>query len=426
MTQGAKAAGVVKMAARGGRRGWGRRGWGRAGLLAAGILGLAPAPALGQIVGLGALGDSLSDEYFEQNYGAYARNWSVLLTQQRGVNLGPTAAQAGQPGNTWGEPRRTGYRYNFARYGDDSVTMLSNGQHTGAAAEVAAGRVSHVVIAIGTNDYSFTTNAFSSIYNNNWTQAQIDAYADGVYNRIVTAITTVSAASNPPPRILLCGVIDYSVSPLTVFFYGNGTRRESVAAAVAQLNRRLRQFALANDLVYLDTYHFARAIFGPNTALSTSFPLGGRTLNIRQTSSSSGTLAGFVGDAVHPQTTLQGLFANLILAGLGTDPAAGVTLFSEQEILSNAGLTYGGSDTAAARLGPYYTYVLNARCPGDVNADGFVDDTDFTIFAAAYDAFNCPGGFTLPMCPSDLNSDGFVDDADFTLFAAAYDTFMCP
>ena len=60
-------------------------------------------------------------------------------------------------------------------------------------------------------------------------------------------------------------------------------------------------------------------------------------------------------------------------------------------------------------------------CPADLNNDHFVDDTDFVLFAQAYDAFACLGD-----CPADFNADGFVDDTDFVLFAQAYDTFACP
>lgn len=61
-------------------------------------------------------------------------------------------------------------------------------------------------------------------------------------------------------------------------------------------------------------------------------------------------------------------------------------------------------------------------CVGDFNSDGFVDDTDFVIFANAYDQFTVP-----PADPqTDLNNDGFVDDTDFVIFAQAYDQFVCP
>ena len=60
-----------------------------------------------QIGALGVMGDSLSDEYFEEGYGTYATNWTEQLVAYRSINIGPTAAQASQPGGTWGMPRRT-------------------------------------------------------------------------------------------------------------------------------------------------------------------------------------------------------------------------------------------------------------------------------------------------------------------------------
>lgn len=63
-----------------------------------------------------------------------------------------------------------------------------------------------------------------------------------------------------------------------------------------------------------------------------------------------------------------------------------------------------------------------APCPADFNRDGFVDDTDFVVFAQNYDLFSVPPADAT----TDLNSDGFVDDTDFVIFAAAYDAFVCP
>lgn len=67
------------------------------------------------------------------------------------------------------------------------------------------------------------------------------------------------------------------------------------------------------------------------------------------------------------------------------------------------------------------TFTVKAACAGDLNSDGFVDDTDFVFFAAAYDTLICGSP-----CPADLNGDSFVDDADFVVFAAAYDVLVCP
>lgn len=70
--------------------------------------------------------------------------------------------------------------------------------------------------------------------------------------------------------------------------------------------------------------------------------------------------------------------------------------------------------------------LLQRPCDGDLSGDGFVDDADFSSFAAAYDIFDCADPGMPPGCPADLNHDGFVDDADFVVFAASYDRILCP
>lgn len=67
-----------------------------------------------------------------------------------------------------------------------------------------------------------------------------------------------------------------------------------------------------------------------------------------------------------------------------------------------------------------------ASCPGDLNGDTFVDDSDFVIFAAAYELLDCTDPSMPAGCPSDLNADLFVDDSDFVMFAAAYEALICP
>ncbi|MBX3380025.1 MAG: hypothetical protein KF805_08005 [Phycisphaeraceae bacterium] len=69
--------------------------------------------------------------------------------------------------------------------------------------------------------------------------------------------------------------------------------------------------------------------------------------------------------------------------------------------------------------------VLAPPCPGDFNNDGFVDDSDFVAFAAAYDILDCNDPGMPAGCPADLNGDSLVDDADFVIFASAYDSLLC-
>ena len=90
---------------------------------------------------MGIMGDSLSDEYGEQAYGAYADNWVEQLVTSGGIDVGPIGA--------WGEPRRTLHEYNWARYAATSNDLLSSGQHTGLASQVIPSDIDYGVLEIG-------------------------------------------------------------------------------------------------------------------------------------------------------------------------------------------------------------------------------------------------------------------------------------
>ncbi len=62
--------------------------------------------------------------------------------------------------------------------------------------------------------------------------------------------------------------------------------------------------------------------------------------------------------------------------------------------------------------------VAEATCVCDLNADGVVDDADFSMFVVSYDLLEDPLG--------DFNGDGFTDDADFVIFVGAYNELLCP
>ncbi|MBS0187734.1 MAG: hypothetical protein JSS51_06675, partial [Planctomycetes bacterium] len=65
-------------------------------------------------------------------------------------------------------------------------------------------------------------------------------------------------------------------------------------------------------------------------------------------------------------------------------------------------------------------------CPCDLNHDTLVDDSDFTIFLAAYNILDCADPSMAAGCPSDFTHDGLVEDADFSLFVMAYNELICP
>ncbi|MBX3380014.1 MAG: DUF642 domain-containing protein [Phycisphaeraceae bacterium] len=92
-----------------------------------------------------------------------------------------------------------------------------------------------------------------------------------------------------------------------------------------------------------------------------------------------------------------------------------------------------GAQSGAQGVAPFYgpaiddvSVELAAGCPGDLNNDQFVDDSDFVIFVSAYNILDCADASMPPGCPADLSGDGFVDDADFVMFIAAYNELLCP
>jgi lysophospholipase L1-like esterase len=318
-------------------------------MLAAAILVIAPQTTPAAVVGV--IGDSLSDEYAEQDY-AYSDNWVEQLAAHRGVDFGPYGA--------WGEPRRNFHEYNWARYGSTSGEMIADGQHTGLAAQIVPESIEYAVLMIGANDQLFDgNNAYANIYTGAWSPAQINTWAIGVAANINTALSTVLATG---VKLVLVNAPDYGVTPWIQSQAPSAAGRQAVADAIAnQLNPQIEALAQSYQLPYVDLQGALASIFGPHNALNAKLAIGNVNIQLMQSDTAGNTVptAAFVHDTIHPHTTLQGVLANLVLVGLNTGYGANLALFSEEEILAHAGIAYGGSDTLAGQIGPYSGYVTN-------------------------------------------------------------------
>lgn len=333
-----------------------------AGGLVAALLAVAAHPVAAQPLDrLGAIGDSLTDEYDDQNFGGYARNWLELLAEERGVDLGPTAAQAGQPGGTWGEPRRTGYQENFARSSADSSTAIAQGQHTGVAGGAARG-VDHVVVFIGNNDFRPTfppgDNGFpyNAIYNGAWSPAQIEAHLDQILDNLRTILAPLQAAGQ---RLVVASAFDFGATPSVRLVFTDATKRERVSAVVASLAARVRALAAEKQVAFVDLFALGRAMFGTNLAPRATLAVGNVAIQLDATSTTSGDTDAFVEDGVHPHTVVQGIIANAFVTALDRAYGSCISPFTEAELLAHNGLAYGGSDTLSAVIGGYEAYVAS-------------------------------------------------------------------
>lgn len=383
------------------------------------LLPLMSLSARAEIHAFGGMGDSLTDEYAEETYD-YAANWLEQLVIYGNVNAGPTAAQAGQPGGTWGEPRRTGFEYNWARSGDASDDLLVHGQHTGLAGLVPEDGITHAALMIGANDfYPMPLPGFPyyEIYNDNWSQQEIDAYVDQIVANIQQALDAVLATG---VSLALCSVPDYGVTYWPQVFFPDPVKRDRVTAVIQQLNSELDAVAQDRHLVVVDMFAAAQAIFGTNLDPREILLLGNVEIYVqeRDTEGNDSPQAGFVDDGTHPHTHLQGVLANLILHGLNTAYHAEIPLFTEEEILAHAGLAYGGLDTLESEIGSYGDYVFDYTvADGDLDQDHDVDPDDFAIFA------ECMAGPAVQQPPpecspaefnlADINGDYDVDMDDF-------------
>lgn len=306
---------------------------------------------------MGVMGDSLSDEYFENFTGSTNQNWVEQLANYRAVNFGPTAAAAGK--GSWGTPRNTGYEYNWALYGATSSALLSAGQHTGFAAQVAPKGIQYGVLAIGANDLIYSGSNYGSIYDGTWSPAQVATFKAGVVNNIKTALDTALASG---VKMVLADVPDYGVTVSAVSSRNDAAKRDRVTAVITDINAQLKQYADAVNVPLVDLQGAAAAIFGTNTALRSTLKIGNVNINLRQSDLPppfpARPAAGFLSDGIHIATPLQGILANLFVTALNDRYGANITPFTEAELLSHRGLSYGGSNTLTAQIGPYSNFVV--------------------------------------------------------------------
>ncbi len=361
---------------------------------------------------LGAIGDSLTDEYAEETY-SYAKNWTMIAVERRGFDMGPTAAAAGRPGGTWGEPRRTRYASNWARYGADSTTALTDGQHTGLAAQVGSGPggVSHAVVAIGANDFSPTSDAYFNIYFGLWSSSRITTYVNAQIADIRTAVTTLRGAG---AEVVLCNVVDFGIVPASRQFFTNAANRQRVTNVITRVNLGVETIAQENGTVLVDLAAMGTTMFGTHASLRQTLRIGGVDIGLtrRDTAAHGDPLAGFVDDGAHPHTSIQGAFANLMMTALNIGWNRTYTMLSDQEILAAAGIAYGGSETLSGQIGAYSAFVRSYVCAADYTDDGFVDFFDYDTFVADFEAGNAA---------ADFNRDGFLDFFDYDDFVSVFE-----
>ncbi|MCA9773024.1 MAG: hypothetical protein KC466_11495 [Myxococcales bacterium] len=281
----------------------------------------ASATSASAITGVTALGDSLTDVHS-------AVTWPEIAAPLRGVNFGGP-----------------GFPYVVAQGGATSVTMLSGGQHTAAAALVQSGAADVAAIWIGGNDF---LDSAVLIATGILTGPALTSYLRGIVNNIGTAMDTILAQN--PARVIVVSLPPVELSPQAQQLADEaGIAR--LAAAVEEGNALLRDAIGARGQAYVDGAALIRDVLAGG-----ALTLGGVTIN---PGNGGGDPHYFFRDGIHPSTTGQGVVAAVGLAALNVAAGEALAPLTDLEILTFAGIggEYAGETFSTAfDLNSYVTF----------------------------------------------------------------------
>jgi len=318
-------------------------------------------------VRFGAAGDSLTDEYHLWRDPFYnsptALNWVEQMALYRATEVDFGTWGPWDPVVFPGGPRYTGYEYNYARAGATSTTLLGEGQHTGLASQP----VEIVYLGIGTNDFVPLTDPLLGTVDN-YTAIYNGGDPSSVINQLVanftTALDTIAGPADNPNgvRMIVGNVGDWGALPQTeVYGFTNPVLRQNVTNAVMDANQQIRAITLSRGIPIVDVFELLNLQAGPDPLI-----IGGVTVGLGAApfdDQSFFTLP----DRIHPGTLAQGLLANAIMQAANSHYGAGLTPFTDQELLAHANLVdpNGGTVTSHFDISPF---VQNVPEPGGATA----------------------------------------------------------
>jgi len=373
------------------------------------LLTLSPLPLYANYnnEGIGILGDSNSDEYRANDnrgaeYSATTFNWVELLANKRNLNFGPWGS--------WGEPRRSGYKYNWSRSGQLTKDLIDAGQAEGLASQIRNGEVKYVFIQIGTNDFNFWNNSYQDVYNNS---TNITLKVNTIITKMNQAIDIIKQAG--ATQIVMTGIGDPNIYPPIALQFPIKSNRDRVTNAINTINTAWKTKANNSGVVFVDLNEWGTQniiqkldsngnIYINNVAIKV-FSQGNEPHNLR------------LGDSAgHMGTVANGIMANTwFLEPFNNNFNFNITPFTNHEILTNAGISSPTPIPTNTTAPPTPTSTpLSRPCPllGDTNfCDGVVNTLDFTYLSSKFGT-NDP--------KADLKQDGIINVLDYSILSSNF------
>lgn len=320
------------------------------------------------IVGLGVAGDSWSDEYqytagylsspttstndFSQHVTPfnYSQNWVELLRAERAVNFGPQQSftppnyvpnPANNPADPLPDPtefRREGAEYNYAYSTAKTLDLLIQAQDINISADFTAGRVSHAVLMIGNVEYGPGSEAFNNVADGTWDQADQN---EQVMLFGLNFEAAVAALANVGNKVLIATIPDPTLTPQGRTL-SDATGRAAVSNFMASINTKVKDIAAKYHQPVIDLAGLATTILGTPSNLATQRTIGGNVYTVTGGTPKTNL---FVQGGVLPHTVFNAMVANLVIEGLNFAYGENLAPFTEQQMVTLAGQTYGGTNT---------------------------------------------------------------------------------
>jgi len=288
-------------------------------------------PSIG--IRLAVMSDSSSDEYRANDnragntiYAATTLAWTELIEEYRSFNLGPWGSRS--------EPRRSGFEYNWARSGAEADDVVSTGQHTGIAAQVQSGLIDIVYFQIGNNDFAYYRDG-ADIYNGTLAGQTLTNKINDYIVDVTTALDTVLAA-NSNVKVIIGNIPDPSNGPHWQSQFPDPAKRQLVTDAVAQANSKILTLISSRPRAILfDSEVFVQSILS-RVDSSGNVMVGGQAISITLNADEPHHMT--LSDNIHGGTVGEGLYANAIIEKINQVLATNVAVFTDSELLSNAGI----------------------------------------------------------------------------------------
>ncbi|TWT82439.1 hypothetical protein CA13_39020 [Planctomycetes bacterium CA13] len=334
---------------------------------------------------MGAVGDSLLDEHFDQTgFGVslgYSMNALELMRAESQIDLGLI--------DDWGDTRGTGYEYNWALAGSTTGSLITSGQHLNFAAQIPTAGITKAVLIVGSNDLfpaipnldllnDGPSGPYQAIYEGLSTTSQIQDFASQAVNDVITAAQTIRATG---VDLIVASAPDYGITPVAKRLYPDAAQRDLVDDVMELYNvNAIQRLTTEVGVPVVDLYTLTKDMWGDHGQENNIFTIGGVDFDLEGTGGVDldqllqlGTFSGtptddvadaFVHDGFHPNTGINGLFANVFMTAFNQEFNDNFMLFSEEEILALGGPTLEAQydqDTLASSLAgkSYADYVIS-------------------------------------------------------------------